>query len=123
MNVLKGWLIRSSSTRIFIVITLLTLIIAALISSIGISLTSPTEFVALLKLATPWLLPIRMIAYGTTGYWWWKYTTQLISNCETAELAAKEKRARNRITLTGILYMAMAEYICWSWASQGIPAP
>lgn len=111
---MKAWLTRylteTSPVAVFVTSSLVVVLVAVLIQLTGNTALGLTQFAQVVDDAKQWLLPLRLVVYAALAHYWWSYCRRSIARSTSPDA---ERRARNRISAAGALYMAAIEYGCW----------
>ncbi len=106
------YLTETKFSTLLVTWCVIALLLAVAIQVAGVSAMGFTRFAQFLELASPWLLPLRLLVYGSAAYSWWRYSRLALSTSNSPDL---ERRARNRISVVCAIYIVALEY--GSWAS------
>lgn len=111
---MKAWLTRylteTSLIAVFVTSSLIVVLVAVLIQLTGNTALGLTEFAQIVDHSKQWLLPLRLLIYAALAHYWWSYCKRSVARSASPDT---ERRARNRISAAGALYMAAIEYGCW----------
>lgn len=107
---LTRYITKTSSTTLFAITSLIVVLIAAALHQAGSSIMGLTEFSNFVDRSRAPLLPLRLLIYAIAVRYWWSTCRLSIARSPSPQL---ERRARNRITVAGVLFLAAVELSNW----------